>query len=215
MLKVWDVAKLHPALGSGFLLSLTMRQPKGQGMSHCSQLLSPNVGKSDVALSQKNLIGHEILGDKMHWCEPALQGSGAVTSLCYLILTCKLCPPMPPNPFSWQHAHGGSLLGSWMSPLQAIRLNPSPLFVAPTRLTHRPRSSSRAFENLLWQRWHLDQYKDNGQNDSFEGLFALISRSDFDNQLTPLLRAQHQDTFCIPGAAEILHLESRADISKD
>lgn len=82
----------------------------------------------------------------------------------------------------------------------SLQLNPS-LFVAPTRLTHRPRGSSRALENPLWQRWDLDQYKDSGQNDSFEGFYTLISSSDFDNQLLPLLSAQHQDNFCIPGAA--------------
>lgn len=81
--------------------------------------------------------------------------------------------------------------------------NPSLLSVAPMRLTHRSRRSSRASEYLLQQRWDLEQYKDSGQNYDLEGFFAyrsLISRTDFHNRLTLLLRTQHLDTFCIHGA---------------
>lgn len=193
------MAKLHPAVGSELLLSLTVSQPKGQVVPSCyhhtappppsstgscwqpcAQLLSSNVGKSQLVVSQKKVIGHEAFRGQMHWWEPALQYSGAVTSFCYLLLTCKYVQP----------------------------------FSSPTRLTHRSRSSSRALDNPLWQRWDLDQHKDSGQNNNFEGFFALISRSDFGNLVTPLLRAQHQDPFVFLGQ-QYLHLESRADISED
>lgn len=81
-------------------------------------------------------------------------------------------------------------------------LDPSLLYVAPMRLSHRPRRS-RALENLLRQRWDLEQYKDSGQNYDLEGFRAyrsLISQTDFHNQLALLLRTQHLHTFCIHGA---------------
>lgn len=210
MLRVWDMAKLHPTVGSEFLLFLTMSQPKGQVMPHCyhhtappppsstgncwqasAHLLLSNVGKSHVALSQKKVIAHEVLGDrctavKLPW---RIQVSHILLSPASDLSIV----PFYPSKFFFQATC------SWgLSPgLQDIMLNPSPLFLAPTRLTHCPKSSSRALENLLWQRWNLDQYKDSGKNNNFEGFFALISRSDFDNQLTPLLRAQHQDLWIL------------------